>query len=155
VDEGVTVSDSRDRRLEEELTAALSDPLPPDVLNTVEELLTWRTVDAELAELLSMETHDPLSSGVRDAGTVTTLTYRAGPVSVDLEIDADARLLRGQVLPEQSVDVRLVRYGGSEERATRASAMGTFLFDRMAAGPAQLVLVTSTGSTIKTPWFIT
>jgi hypothetical protein len=149
------VSGSPDRSFEEELAAALGDPLPPDVLNTVEELLTWRTVDAELAELLSMETLDPLSSGVRDAGTVTTLSYRAGSVSVDVEIDSDARVLRGQVLPEQPVDVRLMRRRGSQERATRASPMGTFAFDRLVAGPAQLVVVTSTGSTVKTPWFIT
>jgi hypothetical protein len=151
----VTVSDSPDRGFEDELAAALSDPRPPEVRNTVEELLTWRAVDADLAELLRLETLDPLSSGVRHAGTVMTLSYPEGSVSVDLEIDSGARVLRGQVSPEQHVDVRLVRRGGSQERVTRSSPMGTFVFDRVLAGPAQLVVVTSNGATVKTPWFIT
>jgi hypothetical protein len=152
---GVMVDSSTDREIEAELAAALSDPLPTSVLDAIDELFTWRTVDAELAELLTLETHDALSAGVRDAGLVTTMRYHATSITVDLELDADARLLRGQVLPEQPVDVRLLRHQGPGERATRASALGTFLFEPLSTGPAQLVLVTGAGERIKTPWFVT
>jgi hypothetical protein len=50
---GVTVSGISDRGFEDELAAVLNGPLPPEVRNTVEELLTWRAVDADLRELLS------------------------------------------------------------------------------------------------------
>jgi hypothetical protein len=33
-------------------TLALTDPAPPDLQRTACELLVWRTVDAELADLL-------------------------------------------------------------------------------------------------------
>jgi hypothetical protein len=61
----VTVSGSPDHGFEDELAAALSDLLPPQVRNTVEELLTWRAVDADLRELLR-RSHSICSRRVSD-----------------------------------------------------------------------------------------
>jgi hypothetical protein len=53
------VQDHAARRMDDDALAgcigralALADPAPPDLVQTARQLFTWRTVDAELSELL-------------------------------------------------------------------------------------------------------
>ena len=48
------------------MTLAVMDPAPPSVRKTGRDLLSWRTVDAELADLLTgASTADALEAGGR------------------------------------------------------------------------------------------
>jgi len=90
-----------------ELAAALAEAqdVPPGFLTSARELLAWRTVDAELAELV----HDSLAGAgggalLRSAGSgPRSLTFRAAGLTIDLDVDLGpgrtATALRGQVVP--------------------------------------------------------
>src|SRR6188768_2138757 len=74
-----------DEELERQLRAALSDPVPDSVLRASEGLFTWRTIDAELAEL---ELMDAEAAGVR-GDTAIALTFVVDDHVIEVEIDTN------------------------------------------------------------------
>ena len=83
-------------------TLADVDGVPDDVVAAAKEVWTWRTIDAELAELA----HDSLlddaaMAGVRGTATLRALSFTAGSLFIEVEVseDGDRRGLIGQVVP--------------------------------------------------------
>ena len=84
---------------------------------------TWRTIDAELAELAhdSLFDEDALA-GVRGASTLRALSFAAGSVFIELEVseDRDRRGFVGQVMPRpEAANPTLVVEGADGRSALR------------------------------------
>jgi len=100
-------------------TFAARDPLPAALSEQARAAATWRTVDAELAEL----TGDSLlaaAAGTRGPGDERTLTFEAPRLRVELVVDGDALVV--QLVPPAEADIEL--RAGDERRSARTSALG-------------------------------
>jgi hypothetical protein len=109
---------------------------------------TWRSVDAELMELL----HDSaLEAGAAVRGPADPgrlLSFGGGSLTIELEVGAGA--VTGQVLPAQAATVTLQRTG-AEDRTVAADAAGFFRIDEVGSGPVRFVVTTSE-QTLTTAW---
>jgi hypothetical protein len=109
---------------------------------------SWRSVDAELMELL----HDSaLEAGaaVRGPGDPgRLLSFGGGSLTIELEVGAGA--VTGQVLPAQAAAVALQRTG-AEDRTVAADGAGFFRIEEVGSGPVRFVVTTSE-ATLTTAW---
>jgi hypothetical protein len=164
----MTMSDS-DRRppvhvehdetgLEEELrqAAARFDPVPGELLRAADEAYTWRTIDAELAELAydSLVDQDEISL-VLGPPERRLLSFQAGRLTIDLEITrtGSARGLVGQLVPPRPATVE-IRVGGTSI-AVDADELGRFRAGPVSAGPMSLrcsVGPAEPGTAVVTDW---
>ena len=74
-----------DDRLLDLLTRALSqaDPVPEHVVEAARASFTWRTIDAELAELVYDSAGEELV-GVRSAEATRQVTFRAPGIEIEV-----------------------------------------------------------------------
>jgi hypothetical protein len=85
-----------------------TDPVPPSLVHAAKASFTWRTVDAELAEL----TTDSYTAGaaLRSRQPPRMLTFTAGPATLLIEVTAErsTRRLLGQLVGRlpTSVEIR-------------------------------------------------
>jgi hypothetical protein len=117
------VSDDDDLMRELRQLFARIDPVDPRLLEQARFAYTWRTVDAELAELSfdSLVDGDVLAS-VRDDGTAALGPRMLGfgavvdgeDLAIELEIEPGQGrpVLVGQLLPARAADVELQASGG-------------------------------------------
>jgi hypothetical protein len=143
-----------DESVEADLQALLADPMPASVVAAASGLWTWRTIDAELAELSEQELAAS-SAGVRDGGTVELRSYEAAGITIEVELDWRERTLTAQVLPSQRAELRAVMEGG-RRTTTVTSDSGVFELRDVGSGPLQLhvsTVGTDPPASIKTPWF--
>jgi hypothetical protein len=109
---------------------------------------TWRSVDAELMELL----HDSaLEAGaaVRGAGDPgRLLSFGRGELTIELEVGAGA--VTGQVLPAEDATVTL-QATGVDDRTVAADSAGFFRIEEVGSGPVRFVVTTSE-TTLTTAW---
>ncbi|MER6346258.1 hypothetical protein ACWC10_32080 [Streptomyces sp. NPDC001595] len=137
--------------LEEELrqAAAILDPVPPELRQIAVDAFGLHDLDARLAEL----TFDSLVDAIPVRGAVEVprmLTFRAGELSVDVEVTADG--LIGQLLPPQPARIEVL--GGPHPAAPgtlTADALGRFSSDAPPAGPFALRLRAG-GEVVVTEW---
>lgn len=113
---------------------------------------TWRTVDAELAELLHDSALDA-GAAVRSSGAAPrSLSFIRGAVTIEIEVTGESLL--GEVIDDDGGDepaaVSLQR-PDADDRVTETDASGFFRFDDVAPGPVRFV-VTRSGWTLTTPW---
>ncbi|MEU3829120.1 hypothetical protein GT045_38125 [Streptomyces sp. SID486] len=144
-DEGAAV----DALLEEELreVAAVLDPVPAGLVQAALDAFALHDLDARLAEL----TFDSLVDALPVRGAVDAprmLTFRAGELSVDVEVTGDG--LIGQVLPPQSARIEVLG-GPGTGRPVAADTLGRFTSDTPPAGPFALRLRTG-AEVIVTEW---
>ena len=107
---------------------------------------TWRTVDAELAELL----HDSAleSAAVRGDDSARTLSFASGPLTLEVEIDGDT--VMGQVVGAAAQSV-LVQRSIADDQPLTVDASGFFRLDGVAPGPVRFV-VQAGDWTLTSPW---
>lgn len=130
-----------DTDLEAELRRVVAqiDPVPPALLAAAMGAFAWRTIDADLAELVfdSVVDHDEAAL-VRGAQQGRMLSFRASGLSIDVEVTGTggARSLVGQLEPPQraSVDVR----HGDEVVTVEADELGRFSAGPLPGGPVSL-----------------
>jgi hypothetical protein len=118
--------------------AERADPAPDSVLAAAKEAFVWRTVDAELAELVADSTL--LTGRVRAADAPRLLTFRAGELDVEVEVAevGHRRHLTGQLVPTSSGSVTVRWRGGSLD--VPADEMGRFAAEGVPAGSISLVI---------------
>lgn len=109
---------------------------------------TWRSVDAELMELLHDSALDA-GAAVRGAGDPGRL-LSFGRDGLSLEVEVGAGELAGQVLPAQAATVTL-QHAGAEDRTVAADGAGFFRFEGVESGSVRLVVTTSE-HTLTTSW---
>ncbi len=147
-----------DDELEGELrrTAASLDPVPPELLQAAADAFTWRTVDAELAELVydSLADEDAMAL-VRGGPDRRLLTFEAGVLTIDLELTTTgaARDLTGQLAPPQraSIEIR----AGSGRVTIDTDELGRFRAASVPAGPMSLrcsLTAAPGGAAVVTDW---
>ena len=111
--------------------AARVDPLPESLNRAARETLTWRRVDAELAELLADSSEDDARLElVRAAGGPRSVSFGAAGLTIELEvIGVGARkTIVGQLVPPSQAEIEVqtseVRVSVSADERGRFRAEG-------------------------------
>jgi hypothetical protein len=130
------------------------DPVPERVMFAAKASLSWRTIDAELAELTyDSALDDDRLSLVRGATAARMLTFSAGELTVDVEVegtDGEIRLI-GELAPAQQATVVVRHADGTTEVETDED--GRFRTGVLPAGPISLNLrLAAGGATVQTEW---
>ncbi|MFF7450261.1 MULTISPECIES: hypothetical protein [unclassified Streptomyces] len=135
--------------LEEELrrAAAILDPVPSGLRQLAVAAFALHDLDARIAELTFDSVVDAIP--VRGAtGVLRMLTFRAGEVTVDVEVTGQELL--GQVLPPQQALIEVLS-GPQAGAPLTTDDMGRFSYDEPPVGPFALRLRTDEGA-IVTDW---
>ncbi|MFJ9929567.1 hypothetical protein SAMN04490357_6621 [Streptomyces misionensis] len=141
--------EAQDALLEEELrqAAAVLDPVPDALRQLAVDAYALHDLDAKIAELTFDSLVDALPvRGVTDAPRM--LTFRAGPVTVDVEVTGDG--LMGQVMPPGSARIEVLG-GPGAARPVPVDTLGRFTSEDPPSGPFALRLRTGT-EVIVTEW---
>ncbi|WP_245936268.1 hypothetical protein [Streptomyces cahuitamycinicus] len=135
--------------LEEELrqAAAVLDPVPAELQQIAVDAYALHDLDARVAELTFDSLVDALPvRGLTDVPRM--LTFRAGEVTVDVEVTAQG--LMGQVLPPQPARIEVL--GGPRPGSPlMADDLGRFTGDAPPTGPFALRLRTGE-AVVVTEW---
>jgi len=135
-----------DSPAERELLALLRDmleeidPVPATLLDVARASFTWRTVDAELAELTADSILD--GAAVRSTRTPRLLTFTAGATTLVVEVatpypsPATGRRLLGQIVAPRAAELEVRHADGSLTVA--ADEFGRFRAERVPPGPISL-----------------
>jgi hypothetical protein len=130
-----------DTELEEELrqVAAQIEPVPPGLIQAAVDAFTWRTIDADLAELVFDSMSDRRETAlVRGSRQDRLLSFRAGGLTIEVEVTVtgSTRGLTGQIVPPQLATVQIRHRDGAVTR--QADELGCFSADSLPAGPVRL-----------------
>jgi hypothetical protein len=148
--------DAPDPALEADLAAIVSEafpPVPAPVVAAAKAALTWRNVDAELAELLESEQFAVRSGAAEPAASA----YVAGDIVIDVE--REGHVVLGQVGDEHGepvgdvvVVVEVARPDGSRQvvEADLDSAGG--FRAPVPAGQVRVAVTLPDGRRVVTPW---
>ena len=144
---------------DEELIARLkagleqTDPVPGDITEFAKAALSWRNVDAELAEIAFDSTEEEALSGVRSSATARMISFEAGRWTIDIEYDEPRSHLMGQVDPVTQVQVE-IRYAGGAS-TTDSDELGRFDFEDIPRGPMSLTIrIPGDLEVIRTEWTV-
>jgi hypothetical protein len=133
-----------------ELRNALSpDPVPSTVIEAARASFTWRSVDDELAELLS-DSADLALTGVRGTGD-RRLSFEAPQLVIEFVLVPGPRgsRLEGQLAPAGPARIE-VRHG-SETTEIDADDHGRFVLDGVRNGPLALRVLRDGDAPVRTP----
>jgi hypothetical protein len=132
---------------------AVADPVPPQVLLGAQAIWSWRTIDAELAELAYDSARDHAGAAlVRSGGEQRTLTFES-PVepAVAIELGVLPRetcRVVGQIVPPQPAH-GTVRHAEGEEEIL-VDALGRFVVDDLPRGLVRFVFTIGEGDAART-----
>jgi hypothetical protein len=119
--------------------AALLDPMPDRLVRAGRESLTWRSVDAELAALLSdSAVDDERAALVRSSAGLRAVAFESNALTIELDVlvDGPRRTLVGQLVPAAPAAVEVQT---AELRTTvTADAHGMFRVEDVPAGQMRL-----------------
>ena len=116
---------------------AAADPPPAHVLDGARAAYTWRTIDAELAELVFDSARE--LTGVRSEDVNRQVTFEAPGIEIEvMVIDDETRRLVGQLIPPTESKIELVSDDSVSSMTT--DHLGRFSFDDVAPGPVRLVV---------------
>jgi hypothetical protein len=129
-----------------------AEPVPDHVVEGARAAWTWRTIDAELAELVFDSAAE--LTGVRSEDQARQVTFQAPGVEIEvMVIDDVSRRIVGQLVPPAEMTVELT--GGDRVISTRSDRLGRFGFDEVLAGPVRLtVLGEADEPVVHTEWVL-
>jgi hypothetical protein len=130
-------------------TALRPDPVPAAVLEAARASFTWRSVDEELAELLS-DSADLVLTGVRGTGD-RRLAFEAPQLVIEFVLVPGPRgsRLEGQLAPPGPARIE-VRHG-TETTEIEADEQGRFVLDGVRNGPLALRVLRDGDAPVRTP----
>jgi hypothetical protein len=128
-----------------------SDPSPADVAEFAKAALSWRTIDADLAQL-SYDSSEESNSVVRGVATSRMLAFESGELMIDLEHEPVSGRLLGQLEPAGRMTVEL--HVLDTVLVTESDELGRFSFDGIQSGPFALVIGLDGDEVVKTEWVI-
>ncbi len=136
---------------------AAIDPIPEPVQIAARAAIEWRTIDAELAALVSDSIVDEPVLAVRGTAEPRMLTFEAPDLTIELEAELagdDTLRLVGQIVPPQAAHIAV--HHGEELLATQADDRGRFVAGGVQAGPVSLRCrlggETGEGRLVETAW---
>jgi hypothetical protein len=125
---------------------AVADPVPPLVTEVAKASLGWRTLDAELAELLTDSLLDEGALvGARGGGDeglpVRSVRFRAraNTIDVDVHTDGEERLLMGQITPPVTAQV-VIQTTSRTIASVESDELGRFRVKLETGGLIRLVI---------------
>ena len=127
-----------DTELEEQLrrAAARFEPVPADLMRTAVGAYTWRTIDADLAELVFDSAVDEDDAAlVRGPQQARLLSFRSNGLILDIEVTATGseRGLLGQLMPPRRAAIQ-IRHR-NDVTTVDADELGRFSAGSLRAGP--------------------
>ena len=132
----------------------LVDPVPPEVTAVAYHAMAFRTLDAELGQLVSDSAEERLV-GVRDAeGPGRLVTFESDTLTVEVQVSvlgADRRLV-GQLVPPSPAEVRVE--WPNDSTSVHADDLGRFSIDAVPAGPVRLVCERPGSAAVVTGWLV-
>ena len=151
-DGGNDPMDAALRALGEALQAV--DGPPPQAVSQAKLVFTWRTVDAELAELTFDSLVHGAPAGVRGGGSARTVTFETPAVVIDAEIAAvgDRFDLIGSLSPVADAELSIERPGGAEA-AVAVDDLGRFHLTGLERGTVRFVVRAGETARVVTDWF--
>ena len=129
-----------------------SDPSPADVNEFAKAALSWRTIDADLAQLSYDSSEESNSVSVRGVATSRLLAFEAGELTIDLEHEPLSGHLLGQLEPAGQMTVEL--HVLDTVLITESDELGRFSFEGIQSGPFALVIRLEGDEVVKTEWVI-
>ncbi len=137
------------------MAAARYDPPPGQLPDHLEGLLSWRDVDAELAELVADSRE--LTGAVRDGREEVLLRFEASPFAITFSAVSDGtgklRLL-GQIEPPTAGEIRVVQRAAADgepsELRTWCDEGGRFEAYPVAHGRISVRFTPGTGQSLQT-----
>jgi hypothetical protein len=116
----------------------VADPVPAGVVATAKASFAWRTIDAELAELVADS--GLVDSSARAAAAARLLTFEAAGCTVEVEVaeTGATRHLVGQLIPMERTNLTVRWPDGS--RDAESDELGRFSLDDLPAGPISLTI---------------
>lgn len=128
------------------------DPVPASVTAAARGAFDWRSVDAELAELVyDSWVDDAALAGVRGSSGPRQLTFEASGVTVEVQVgDGLAPRLVGQIVPAGPGTVEVRHRGGS--LTLLVDDLGRFAAPRVPLGPLSLCCRGDASSSVQTEW---
>jgi hypothetical protein len=127
-----------------------SDPAPDDVTDFAKAALSWRTIDADLAQLTFDSVDD--TTAVRGVAVARILAFESEDLMIDLEHDPASGHLRGQLEPAGQMAIEL--HVLDTVVVTESDDLGRFTFDGVHSGPFALVIRFEGDEAVKTEWII-
>lgn len=127
-----------------------SDASPADVTEFAKAALSWRTIDADLAQL-SYDSIDD-STSVRGVATSRMLAFESGELTIDLEHEPLSGHLIGQLDPAGRMAIEL--HVLDTVFVTESDELGRFSFEGIQSGPFALVIRLEGDEVVKTQWVI-
>jgi hypothetical protein len=135
---------------------ARTDPVPERLDDAARAAFTWRTIDAELAELMQDSAEvDEAALALRGAATgPRLLSFESPRLAIEAEVTVlgpRERRLVGQIVPPVAASLTLEQ--GGVRLTAQADELGRFAFDRVDAGPVRLrAALPDGGMEVATPW---
>lgn len=134
------LADAEDAALLEELRdAGRLDAPPAEMIAAAKSSFVWRTLDAELAELVyDSVLEESALAAVRSSQPPQLLTFEAPALTIEVEAatTGSRRRLIGQLVPPQPGHVEVRHSGGT--LTVDADEMGRFSADDLTPGPVSL-----------------
>lgn len=130
-----------DTELEAELrrVVAQAEPVPRGLVDAAVDAFAWRTIDADLAELVfdSLVDHDEAAL-VRGTGQGRMLSFQTSALTIDVEVTGtgESRMLVGQLVPPQRAGVA-IRHADNMV-TIESDELGRFSAGPLRAGPISL-----------------
>jgi len=133
-------SDDEDALMRLVASAVAQDQVPAEVVAAAKGSFTWRTIDAELAELAYDSSVDSELAGVRGDESGRALSFEYGTVTIEIDIDVSdgTRVLEGQVSPSPALQVEVQHANSDATWAGSADDHGRFSFHDIPPGPVRL-----------------
>ncbi len=148
--------DADEQRLLDDLARVVRqrDPVPPEAVAMARELFTWRTIDAELAELVADSAEASGAALVRGStASVRLLAFAAARgLRLELEVlpEGDTRRLVGELSPGLAARITVEHPGGSVTEDT--DELGRFLVTGVPGGWLRIRCTPQRGTAFLTPW---
>jgi len=142
--------------LEALLRAVVShlDPVPQLVDDGARAAFGWRTIDADLAELMRDSADELAEAGVRGPGGARQLSFESSALGIELEVvetGPRVRRVEGQLLPPTAATVALERPDGEPAVSVQADELGRFVLDGLRAGVVRLHVLLRDAQ-VAVPW---
>ena len=136
-----------------DLRAAIehAEPIPPDAIALAKAAFDWRSLDAELAQLVHDSAVDDAALLVRGDDDHRVLSFATPNVRIDVEY-ADRQLV-GLVTPAESAIVDVFRGDDSPVATATTDEFGAFVIPDVDAGRCSLRCRAADGAwSVRTEW---
>jgi hypothetical protein len=130
----------------------VAESVPREFIEAGKAAYAWRTIDAELAELVydSAMEEAQLAGQVRaEQAQLRALTFTTSALTIEIEVTTDALL--GQLVPPEAGEVEVINPAG-EARTQPIDDVGCFTIRPVPVGSFRLHCRTASGTFVATNW---